>query len=75
MYGLFNVNQKKWRRFPNIYRRFNVHKKKCRPTRLFPNQPRMANCARSMKEGGGGDGSKFVQLFLSKMFSKRIDYY
>ena len=27
-----------------------------RPTRLFPNQPRMANYARSMKEGGGGMG-------------------
>ena len=44
-----------------IYICFNVHKKKRRPTRLFPNQPRVANYARSRKEGGeemGVDGVK-----------------
>ena len=43
-----------YRRFTFIYRLFN--EKKWRPTRLFPNQPRMANYARSMKKGGGGMG-------------------
>ena len=44
------------KKHPHISRRFNVLNKKRRSTRLFPNQPRMANYARSRKEGGGGMG-------------------
>ena len=50
IYRLFNVNKKKWRP-EHIYRLFNVNKKKWRPMGHFPNQPKMANYARSITRG------------------------